>query len=242
MVTERRCTDCRETKPLTCDNFYKRRADPTGYDWRCIPCERTRARPPRTFQKEQRKRLIKQLADFKRQKGCAICGESEPLLLHFHHKDPKTKKGAVSSLVSKSSQAAVWAEVTKCAVLCRDCHGRLHAGILPRKGTNVEINADDLVRQAAYAAAQEQQESHFNADEEEERLSSLIRQSFREALDQLTSGTETGADYRPEYCEHPGTEPGEECKYCGAEIEEEYEEDEDYPHEPEEIAAVTGTY
>lgn len=61
----------------------------------------------------------------KKELGCIHCGESDPLVLDFHHRDPKDK---VSKLPTMSSRAwpEVEKELDKCDVVCANCHARLH--------------------------------------------------------------------------------------------------------------------
>ena len=58
---------------------------------------------------------------------CEECGESAPECLHFHHIDPATKSFNVSDAASNGrSKSAVLAELTKCRVLCANCHLKHH--------------------------------------------------------------------------------------------------------------------
>jgi hypothetical protein len=43
-VLHRRCNGCKDMLPLTEDNFYRARQMPRGFEYRCKPCERDRAR------------------------------------------------------------------------------------------------------------------------------------------------------------------------------------------------------
>ena len=52
---------------------------------------------------------------------CISCGESNPVVLEFHHRSGKDK--AVSELVAGGySIATIQAEIDKCDVLCANCH------------------------------------------------------------------------------------------------------------------------
>jgi hypothetical protein len=55
---------------------------------------------------------------------CVECGESDPVVLEFHHRAGKEK--AVGVLISTGySVAKIQSEIDKCDVLCANCHRRL---------------------------------------------------------------------------------------------------------------------
>jgi len=57
--------------------------------------------------------------------GCIDCGLNEPLILHFHHRDPALKRYTVASMLHYS-ETLVREEIAKCDVLCPNCHARRH--------------------------------------------------------------------------------------------------------------------
>jgi len=57
---------------------------------------------------------------------CEMCGESDPVVLEFHHAGEKTRE--VSAIVYQSdSILSLIEEINKCRVLCSNCHRRLTA-------------------------------------------------------------------------------------------------------------------
>lgn len=59
-------------------------------------------------------------------KSCS-CGESDPICLDFHHRDPSTKVGNISRMASKCvSDEKLLAEIAKCDLICSNCHRKLH--------------------------------------------------------------------------------------------------------------------
>lgn len=56
-----------------------------------------------------------------RSQGCADCGETDPVVLVFHHRDPTTKKFTAGKSIPK-----LMAEIAKCDVVCANCHMRRH--------------------------------------------------------------------------------------------------------------------
>lgn len=78
--------------------------------------------------KDQNKKFINQ---YKETKGCKFCGETCSICLDFHHKDPKQKESNISRMQNSShSIKAIQKEISKCIVVCSNCHRKLHAGIL----------------------------------------------------------------------------------------------------------------
>lgn len=61
----------------------------------------------------------------KAERGCERCGEKDPLVLTFHHKDSSTRKYTVSGMGAHSIEV-IDTEIAKCVVLCRNCHVRVH--------------------------------------------------------------------------------------------------------------------
>ena len=72
---------------------------------------------------ENRRFIVKVKAD-----GCWLCGNRSLLRgdLHFHHLDPRQKKGCVARLVNRSTQAVV-EEIRKTRLICVQCHAEHHA-------------------------------------------------------------------------------------------------------------------
>ena len=62
-------------------------------------------------------------------KGCKICGYNKhPEALEFHHRDSKEKLFVISWAVSKClNREAIFYEISKCDVLCSNCHRIKHA-------------------------------------------------------------------------------------------------------------------
>ena len=62
-------------------------------------------------------------------KSCQHCGESDPVVLDWHHTDPTTKEASVSWLLQNRSRKAILEEIDKCICLCANCHRRAHHGV-----------------------------------------------------------------------------------------------------------------
>lgn len=78
----------------------------------------------------RRKKIQKQIADYKRTLACIMCGESHPDCLEFHHVDPRTKDHNPSELVRKrgwSFEKIKEHVETTCLCLCANCHRKVHS-------------------------------------------------------------------------------------------------------------------
>lgn len=66
----------------------------------------------------------RQLLRFLRAHPCVDCGQSDPVVLEFDHRDPANKVAAVTALVHRRRWVSVQAEIDKCDVRCVNCHRR----------------------------------------------------------------------------------------------------------------------
>lgn len=74
------------------------------------------------------------ISEWKAARGCAWCGEKDPVVLDCDHIDPSTKddrlrarlgqRAKVKWGLSALSWADLEAELAKCQVLCANCHRR----------------------------------------------------------------------------------------------------------------------
>jgi len=62
------------------------------------------------------------LMNYLRSHPCVDCGETDPLVLQFDHRDGTEKIDAIGSMISRSSWTTFLAEVAKCDVRCANCH------------------------------------------------------------------------------------------------------------------------
>jgi hypothetical protein len=54
---------------------------------------------------------------------CVACGEADPVVLEFNHRNPATKTANMSDLTrTMASAERIDAEIAKCDVLCANCH------------------------------------------------------------------------------------------------------------------------
>ena len=85
-------------------------------------CEKYYNTKGRSLGKEKHETQRAILNSYKLGIGCQRCGYKEhPAALDFDHIDPANKKYTVGKM-TKTDIAKMWVEVTKCLVLCSNCH------------------------------------------------------------------------------------------------------------------------
>lgn len=129
------CARCKEQKPL--DQF--NRKTETHLQSYCISCNKERNRDHYLNNKEMyalkrdkwKKNFKAEAHTYLREAakdGCKVCGEKDYVCLQFHHINPDTKISSVARMISNSrSLVTIKEEVTKCDILCANCHMKLHA-------------------------------------------------------------------------------------------------------------------
>lgn len=76
-------------------------------------------------QKRHRVRVRTQLYEFLSTKSCADCGECDPIVLEFDHRNKKDKFKIVAKMLSGHySWNSVLREINKCEIRCANCHRR----------------------------------------------------------------------------------------------------------------------
>lgn len=55
--------------------------------------------------------------------SCLHCGETDPLVLEFDHRDPSEKSINVSEMIAYGLER-IRVEIAKCDILCANCHRR----------------------------------------------------------------------------------------------------------------------
>lgn len=110
-LLQHQCNDCRKT---TAKQSYQKTKDRV----KAAAHKRTRD-------------LREQFAEYKKTLQCSYCDEKEPCCLEFHHTNPFEKDTEVSSLLSTTtSWTTLIKEISKCVVLCSNCHRKVHKGII----------------------------------------------------------------------------------------------------------------
>lgn len=79
-----------------------------------------------------RQRTKKKLVEYKGGK-CFLCGYNRCVgSMHFHHKDPSQKEFNITALTISFEKLK--SEVDKCVLVCSNCHGEIHAGLVSIDG------------------------------------------------------------------------------------------------------------
>lgn len=77
--------------------------------------------------KQRRQEMRERFLEYKSGLSCP-CGESRPPALDFHHRDPSQKSFNVSYYLARGwGWARILEEISKCDVLCANCHRVLEA-------------------------------------------------------------------------------------------------------------------
>ena len=77
--------------------------------------------------KKWQAKLRAKLDHFLADKKCQTCPEARRPCMCFHHRDPATKKGEVSTMIVDGvGWERVLEEIDKCDILCHNCHAVLH--------------------------------------------------------------------------------------------------------------------
>lgn len=79
---------------------------------------------------KNRTQMLKEwFKEYKKNFKCEKCGEDHPACLDFHHTEEK--QAGVNELVSRknTSKRRIKEEISKCEVLCANCHRKEHSSI-----------------------------------------------------------------------------------------------------------------
>lgn len=68
------------------------------------------------------------LSNLKHQSGCVRCGERNAVCLDYHHTDPTQKLFHLGNIRGRSLKE-IDEEISKCVVICANCHRKLNAGL-----------------------------------------------------------------------------------------------------------------
>lgn len=85
--------------------------------------------------KERKFKIYEEVANLKSTNKCKICKESNPVALDFHHLSNK-KFGISAGISSGYNLKKIVDEISKCIVLCANCHRKEHHDKKENKNIN----------------------------------------------------------------------------------------------------------
>ena len=118
-------------RPLT-DKTNQFRSCTTCSRWYTYDCSigHTRTRCNSCVTRGSRVNIKTRLVEIKDGK-CQLCGYNKsPWSLCFHHVDSATKKFGLTVANNSRSWDSILNELEKCVMLCHNCHGEVHAGLV----------------------------------------------------------------------------------------------------------------
>ena len=123
------CSKCKCQKDS--DSFYKSKKSKDGLQVYCKSCSKELRKKHYTKNRKVEKsnnkayKISRQrfLFEFLLDNPCKSCGETNPVLLDFHHKNSDRKSFTITSNqgLCKSEQK-LQEEINKCDILCSNCH------------------------------------------------------------------------------------------------------------------------
>lgn len=116
------CTRCLRVFPKNNENFARQ-----GRNGKYLMpyCKRCHSKQSIKTKKNNKILAMKMFGS----KQCKICGYSKAIsALSFHHIDPSKKEGSIASISIKKLKE----EVSKCILVCENCHREIHEGMHPQ--------------------------------------------------------------------------------------------------------------
>jgi len=113
-VVNKRSKDGRAKRCKDCHNKYNK-----SY-WKSSPARRLAVKKTTRELQLRNKTFVH---EYLTRHSCISCGESNPVVLEFDHRDPKEKKFNISDGVRRCSTTdMIMDEIDKCDILCCNCH------------------------------------------------------------------------------------------------------------------------
>ena len=78
----------------------------------------------REHTKRKRVELRQWVREYLASNPCVDCGEADPLVLEFDHRDPASKMGNIADIICRAGwgKKRLQVEIEKCDVRCCNCH------------------------------------------------------------------------------------------------------------------------
>ena len=126
----KRCSKCNVEKDLSA--FHTKKGKPIHW---CKICRSEYDRALYAKKREHYKARFKEKYNRKKEwllslkKPCIVCGESEPVVIDFHHLDGEDKDFTIGKHWGLNKET-LQKEIDKCVCLCANCHRKVHAGLI----------------------------------------------------------------------------------------------------------------
>lgn len=133
------CRKCRAEKPD--EEFSWRQKNRGVRQPECVLC--TRARAQDHYNRNRQRYLEKALVEGEKRRAllktlkqrCVDCGNTNFVVLEFHHLDPTAKEGSIATMAI----SRIVEEAKKCVVLCANCHRIRHWQERQKKKANASV-------------------------------------------------------------------------------------------------------
>ena len=130
------CSRCRNIKPIDQFVFISKKNNKRAYS--CLSCKRLLSKESYQRNKEnvrastakRRAEYINTYREWRSTLKCSICPEQESCCIDLHHLDPNEKDFNISSASHCRSWETIQREIDKCIAVCRNCHSKIHAGLI----------------------------------------------------------------------------------------------------------------
>lgn len=123
-MSERKCKLCRKVLPIDAFGRWSAGVGRSGLRHQCRPCFNARIRASNNkYQRASYHRNRAILDEHLASHPCVDCGEADPIVLEFDHREPSEKWKAVSCMMTHAVDA-VLSEIAKCDIRCCNCHRR----------------------------------------------------------------------------------------------------------------------
>ena len=128
----KKCPRCSIEKEL--HEFAKNKNQSDGLQRTCKSCVAIQSKKSydkdSSRYKERIKKQVEKCDDYveqyKTSHSCKKCGENRNWILDFHHINPKEKKYNMGDLKHSGSFNKIKDEMSKCVLLCKNCHYDFH--------------------------------------------------------------------------------------------------------------------
>ena len=126
----RHCGDCDRDLDELCFSFKSKAKNLLQF--KCKECHKKYCQKHYkdnvSYYQTKHKKYVTNIRDeiniYKSSRGCSHCFENDSCCLDFHHVDEKIE--SISRLIQNCNRKQIYEEISKCIILCSNCHRKLH--------------------------------------------------------------------------------------------------------------------